>query len=350
MRLFIAAPDIWPGDAVGNHCMSFVRSAQRLGYEARAFAQRSAGDVSPIDELLSADKPGGIAAEDTLLVSYSIHDPLLDQLLALPGRKLCYFHGVTSPELLREFEPVTADLCERSFEQFAQLKKFDVLIANSHVTAQTLTPYMSIDDVRVLPPVSADMAVFSHVPRKHEKSPDAPFEILVVGRVVPHKRIEDAIEVLAQVRERGVNARLSIVGSAPNRTYLAFLVEHARALGVDAHVEFRGMLDDASLFRAFDSADALLSVSQHEGFCVPVLEAMHLGLPALVRAGTAASEVGTGAAPEFATLDAASDALCDLHANPSRVASLAEVGRRRAAELLAQTCDEVFGAILMASR
>lgn len=350
MRLFIAAPDIWPGDAVGNHCMSFVRSAQRLGWEARAFAQRFAGDVSPIDELLSADKPGGITAGDTLLVSYSIHDPLLEQLLALPGRKLCYFHGVTSPELLREFEPITADLCERSFEQFPLLKKFDVLIANSHVTAQTLKPYLPIDDVRVLPPVSADMAVFSHVPQRAGKAPGAPFEILVVGRVVPHKRVEDAIEVLAQVRRRGVDARLSIVGSAPNGAYSAFLVERARALEVDAHVEFRGMLDDATLFRAFDSADALLSVSQHEGFCVPVLEAMHLGVPTLVRAGTAASEVGADAAVEFATLDAACDAICDLQANPSRAAVVVEAARRRAAELLEQTRDEVFGAILMASR
>jgi len=330
--------------------MSFVRGARRLGHEARAFAQRFAGDVSPIDHLLSTDKPGAITADDTLLVSYSIHDPLLEQLLALPGRKLCYFHGVTSPQLLREFEPITADLCERSFEQFFLLKKFDLLIANSHVTAQTLKPYMPIDDVRVLPPVSADMAVFSHLPHRHEKSPDAPFEILVVGRVVPHKCIEDAIEVLAQVRKRGVNARLSIVGSAPNGTYSVFLVERARALGIDSRVEFRGMLDDASLFRAFDSADALLSVSQHEGFCVPVLEAMHLGVPALVRAGTAASEVGAGAALDFATLDAASDALCDLQANPLRVASLAEAGRRRAADLLAHTRDEVFGAILMAPR
>jgi glycosyltransferase involved in cell wall biosynthesis len=349
MRLFIAAPDIWPGDAVGNHCMSFVRSAQRLGWDARAFAQRFAGDVTPIEELLGA-QAAGITAEDTLLVSYSIYDPLLEQLLALPGWKICYFHGVTSPELLREFEPVTADLCARSFEQFALLRQFDVLIANSHVTAQTLKPYMPTDDVRVLPPVSADMPVFLHSPTRQDKAPGAPFEILVVGRVVPHKRVEDAIDVLAQVRARGVDARLSIVDSAPNGTYSAFLVERARACGVDAQVEFKGMLDDASLFHCFDNADALLSVSQHEGFCVPVLEAMHLGVPALVRADTAASEVGAGAAVEFVTLEAAWDSICDLHANPSRTATVVQAGWRRAAEVLEQTNDEVFGAILMASR
>lgn len=346
MRLFIAAPDIFPGDAVGNHCFGVARVARRLGYDVSLHARHFASGVEPMETLFD-----GISADDTLWVSYSIHDPLLDRLLALPGKKLCYFHGVTSPELLREFEPVTADLCAKSIEQFPRLAQFGLLLANSRFTAGSLAPHVEPDDVRILPPVAADMPVFRHVslPRV-ERTAGAPFVLLVVGRVVPHKRIEDAIEIVADVRKRGVDARLQVVGTAPNGHYAGFLVERAQALGVAPFVEFAGMVDDGSLFDRFDRADALLSVSRHEGFCVPVLEAMHLGLPSFVRDGTAASEVGAGAAFVFDSPSAAADAICSVAADPALAARSAASGKRRAAALLEQTRDEVFRAILSLAR
>jgi glycosyltransferase involved in cell wall biosynthesis len=340
-HLKIVAPDIFAGDAVGNHCLSILRTARRLGLEAHAYAQRFSGEVCPIETLF-----GQMRASDTLLVSYSIHDPLLVRLLALPGRKLCYFHGVTTPELLQEFEPVTADLCARSYEQFPLLRQFDLLMANSHVTAQSLAPYMRTDDIRVIPPVAADMPIFQHV--FTHRTEGAGLNLLVVGRVVPHKRIEDAIEILACVRASGVNARLRVVGDAPNGAYSAFLTQHAVALALQEHVNFDGKLDEQSLFRRFEEADALLSVSRHEGFCVPVLEAMHLGLPTFVRSGTAASEVGEGAAVEFDSLEAASAAICQMYEDREFRTCLVLAGKRRAADVLALADDTVFQNIFSA--
>ncbi|MCQ0029453.1 glycosyltransferase [Burkholderia glumae] len=346
MRLFIWAPDIFPGDAVGNHCFGVARVARRLGYEVSLHAQHHAGDLASIDTLCDA-----MTGDDTLWLSYSIHDPLLERLLALPGKKLCYFHGVTSPEMLREFEPVTADLCAKSIEQFPQLAGFDLLLANSRFTASSLPPQIPPERVRILPPVSADMAVFRHTsPRRADRSADAPFVLLVVGRVVPHKRIEDAIDIVAGVRERGVDARLQVIGTAPNGQYAGFLVERATSLGVAPFVEFAGMVDDANLFDRFDRADALLVVSRHEGFCVPVLEAMHLGLPTFVRDGTAASEVGADASVVFQTLPQAVEAIATMAANPVLATCAVAAGRQRAVALLDETRDEVFRAILGAAR
>lgn len=346
MRLFIAAPDIFPGDAVGNHCFGVARVARRLGYDVSLHAQHHAGDVEPMEALFDT-----IDDDDMLWVSYSIHDPLLERVLALPGKKLCYFHGVTSPELLREFEPVTADLCAKSIEQFPLLARFGSLLANSRFTAGSLAPYVASEDVRILPPVAADMAVFRHVsPPRTERTAGAPFGLLVVGRVVPHKRIEDAIDIVASVRERGVDARLQVIGTAPNGQYAGFLVERAQALGVAPFVEFAGMVDDQNLFERFDRADALLSVSRHEGFCVPVLEAMHLGLPSFVRDGTAASEVGAGAAFIFDSSSSAVDAIAAVASEPARATHAAASGKRRAAALLDETGDDVFRAILGSAR
>ncbi|MCO1371837.1 glycosyltransferase [Burkholderia multivorans] len=346
MRLFIAAPDIFPGDAVGNHCFGVGRVARRLGYDVSLHAQHYASDVKPMDVLLDS-----ITEHDALWVSYSIYDPLLDRLLSLPGRKLCYFHGVTSPDLLREFEPVTADLCAKSIEQFPRLARFGSLLANSRFTASSLAPHIAPDTVRILPPVAADMAVFRHIsPARKQRTIGTPFVLVVVGRVVPHKRIEDAIEVVANVRQRGIDARLQVIGTAPNGQYTGLLVERAQALGVSSFVEFAGMVDDAELFDRFDRADALLSVSRHEGFCVPVLEAMHLGLPTFVRDGTAASEVGAGASFIFTSLAEAANAIASVAAEPALAIRAAESGKHRAVALLHQTSDEVFRAILSSAR
>ncbi|KWE61110.1 hypothetical protein WL76_03215 [Burkholderia ubonensis] len=343
MRLFISAPDIFPGDAVGNHCFSVARAARRLGMEVRTFARAFDGDVEPIEAMF-----GEIRDDDILFVSYSIFDPMLERLLLLPGHKIGYFHGVTTPELLREFEPVTADLCARSVEQFPLLSHFDVLLANSRWTAQSLAPYLDVDRVQIVPPVSADMPIFHRKQALHASH--AQLNLMTVGRVVPHKRIEDAIDVLARVRRFGCDARLTVVGSAPNRAYSTYLTEHARELGMDSNVDFTGMVDEQHLFAHFDAADVMLSVSLHEGFCVPVLEAMSLGLPAIVRAGTAASEVGGGAAVVFEDLAEASDAICRIHGDPRARAGLIEAGKRRATDVLAMAGDAVFQNIFLTLR
>lgn len=344
MTLFIAAPDIHVGDAVGNHCLGIARAAQRLGVPARACAKHFTGDVEPLDTLFEQIQP-----QDTLLVSYSIYDPMLERLLALENRKLCYFHGVTEPELLREFEPVTADLCARSLEQYPLLRQFDLVMANSRLTAASLAPHLRADEILVIPPVWPDMPLFRHVPAEQAQR-TGPLTLLVVGRVVPHKRVEDAIEILALVREAGVDAKLEIVGGAPNGVYLAFLRERAAQRRVAEHVEITGMIDDENLFARFDRAGALLSVSQHEGFCVPVLEAMHLGVPTFVRSGTAASEVGAEATVSFDTLDQARAAILQLHGDPARRVAMVDAGKRRAEAVLAQADDKALAAVLSVPR
>lgn len=288
MKLLICAPDIFAGDAVGNHCLGIARSSKRLGLNHEIYAQRfDAADqgVQPIDKLFQ-----NVNRDDILLVSYSILDPYLDRLLELKCHKICYFHGVTPPELLQDFEPITADLCRAAILQLPRLSGFDLIITNSRNSAEYLANFTATKSVRIVPPVFADISLFQHTPKLRPPAKNAP-NLLVVGRVVPHKNIELAIELIAHLRKRNVMATLSIVGSMPNYDYSKFLINHARALGVLDFVDFNGMLDNADLFHCYESSDALVIMSRHEGFCIPVLEAMHFGKPVFVRSGTAAQEL-----------------------------------------------------------
>ncbi|MGF6871717.1 glycosyltransferase family 4 protein [Paraburkholderia sp. MM5477-R1] len=289
MTLRVYATDIFSGDAVGNHCLGLARTASRLGLDVELYARFfdvSTAGVKPLEELFTS-----VTENDVVLLSYSIFDPYLDKLLALNCREtICYFHGVTDPMLLRELEPPTAKLCEQALAQLPSLAGFDTIIANSHCTAASLAGALDVQAVKVVPPVFADMPVFKREIDPDIEGPRTP-NLLMVGRVVPHKRIEDGISILALLKEHEFDATLSIVGSSPNYDYLKLLINHARRLAVLERVDFKGMLDDADLFECYETTDALLATSRHEGFCVPVLEAMRFGKPVFVRGGTAAEEI-----------------------------------------------------------
>jgi glycosyltransferase involved in cell wall biosynthesis len=333
MRLLICAPDIFEGDAVGNHCLGLAAMAERAGWESRAYAKdfdAAVSRVRPIETLFAE-----VTSEDLLYVSYSIVAPNLDQLLALPCRKICYYHGVTDPTLLREFEPVTADLCEQAFLQLPKLAGFDLIVANSKHVAHDLEPYVDVAKIVVIPPVFDTLPTLadSVIARA---APDI-FNLLVLGRVVPHKRVEDAIEVFAHVVEGGVNATMTIVGSTPNYDYSKFLLKHARELGVLTRIDFTGMVDDADVLSSYDRASLLLSMSRHEGFCIPALEAMHRGIPAVVRSGHAAAEVVGDAGlviGESETAEQIAARIIALRNDGARWSAVTERARERAAALL----------------
>lgn len=349
MRLFIYAIDVFEGDAVGNHCLGIARNMRTLGWDAKVFARHfdmHSGEVANVATMIDQ-----VTADDLLLVSYSIVDPLLDALLALPCRKVCYFHGVTDPELLREFEPVTADLCEQARAQFPLLACFDLVIANSVYVARYLAPYMDLGAIRVMPPVLPDLPSFAHVANS-VKQPEA-LNMLVLGRVVPHKRIEDAIAVLAEIVKLGVDATLTVVGTAPNYDYTKYLLRRARELGVLTRTDFTGMVDDCDLLDCYERASVMLSTSRHEGFCIPAMEAMSRGMLTVVRAGHAAEEVVGDAGlviAEEETQARTAERIVALHGDLAAWHSLNNRARQRARELLVACTAEVWSEILLGVR
>ncbi|MFM0190652.1 glycosyltransferase [Paraburkholderia nemoris] len=347
MRLMICAPDIFAGDAVGNHCLGLARVAERLGYTVEVYAQRfdDPTRVHPLDQLFER-----IAGDDLLLVSYSIVDPYLDRLRTLPCKKICYFHGVTPPELLREFEPVTADLCAASILQFPDLKSFDSIVANSAFTASSLPPEVNTSSLRVIPPVFGDMPAFQ-APKIQRSASTPTNNILTIGRVVPHKRIEDAIDIVAALRASGIDVSLSVVGSATNLPYVQFLVARAAEHGLSEHFTLAGAVDNDTLIANFRRASALISVSAHEGFCVPILEAMHMGLASFAREGTAGAEVCVPAARLPLDNATAAQSISRFLTESDMLDDLVSAGSKRAAEILQNTSDEgwreVFGAPIL---
>jgi L-malate glycosyltransferase len=116
-----------------------------------------------------------------------------------------------------------------------------------------------------------------------------------VGRLAPHKRPDALIRTVALLRRRGRDVHLTLVGEPVNGDFGRRLAALAEELAPGA-VRFARGLPPAELADAYRHADAFLLLSEHEGFCIPLLEAFHFGVPVVARAAAAVPETAGDAA------------------------------------------------------
>lgn len=350
MRLHIVAPDIRKGDAVGNHCLYLANALPVFGIDtllyAKQFSVSGSNQVHNLESLLH-DTP--VDSDDALLLSYSTFQPQLTTLLEIPCRKMVYFHGITPVDLLIDQDPAAAYWSSKALLQLPMLAACDAIIGNSNWNLSELKKHLppNVDDRKfsVVPPVTPDMPLYY---RRHHQTPvvGAELQLLTVGRIAPHKKLEDVLAMTAEANRRGHPTRLVVVGNATSLDYMSFLGKEVIRLGLGKRVEFKGHISDEELSACLDRAQLLVSASRHEGFCIPVLEAMYTGLPVVIKRGTGASEIADGVCLEFDTPDQGVDAIVHLASDQAALEQMARLGRKRAEELLREADVSRLTAIL----
>ncbi len=172
---------------------------------------------------------------------------------------------------------------------------------------------------------------------------------LAVGRVSPNKALEGTIAALAVARaHRDPAATLLIIGKPATDSYVAALHRYVAELGLADAVTFAGHAGDDTVASAYAAADVLVVTSEHEGFCVPVVEAMRAGLPVVAFDRGAVPEVLGGSGVLVSDKDpyALAAAIADLLADAPRRAGLREAGRRQLAELDLDSAADRFVGLL----
>jgi glycosyltransferase involved in cell wall biosynthesis len=128
--------------------------------------------------------------------------------------------------------------------------------------------------------------------------PEPPFWILFVGRLAPNKGHFDLLHVIAAyVATISPAIKLTIVGASDDNLapYREDVLTWIERLGLKDKVDIRDKVDAATLHRLFREASAFLCMSEHEGFCVPVVEAQLTGLPVVSVGSTALKDtIGPG--------------------------------------------------------
>ncbi|MEQ8840646.1 MAG: glycosyltransferase, partial [Acidimicrobiales bacterium] len=157
--------------------------------------------------------------------------------------------------------------------------------------------------------------------------------LLFVGRLSPNKCQQDLVGVLAGVVGLGVDARLVLVGGVSSSGFVDAVVGLAAGLGLSDRVVVAGSVSEGELVGLYEGADVFVSVSEHEGFCVPVVEALGFGLPVVAFGAAAVPETLGGAGLLVGDKSVVAEAVVRVLSDPVVREGLVVRGRVRAAEL-----------------
>lgn len=230
--------------------------------------------------------------DDVALVHYSISSPAFDFIAERSDRLAVQYHNITPADLLWRFNPALALICKEGRERLSRMKERVVgASAISRFNAMELDA-LGFRDVAVTGLLRRHAPHGSNVPRQLNRRP----RLLFVGRGVPNKAQHDLILAVAALRQAGVLSELRLVGSwGGNRAYLEHCRRLIARLQLQENVLLLGSISDAALDAEYSAADIFLCLSDHEGFCAPLMEAMERDVPIVAfGAGAVAETVGGG--------------------------------------------------------
>lgn len=282
-------PNLAYGDAISNHALTIREYLRNSGYKSDIF-------VRYIDERLNQEakvfQPNSINNQAGLLYHHSIGSELTAYAIKHPGAKCIIYHNITPAEFFQPYRPEFAKILEQGRTDLKQLAPhFLVSVGDSAYNAAELTA-SGFQQPGVLP-IAVD-------PKKWDITPDASLmeqlqdgksNLIFVGRIVPNKRQEHLIEAFAHYLTIDRNARLIIVGSTEiNELYSCHITNTIQKLELKDRVLVTGQINDAQLLAFYRTAHLFWSMSEHEGFCVPLIEAMWFDIPILAYKSSAVPE------------------------------------------------------------
>ncbi len=268
------------GDAIGNEALAIQRQLRSAGHESDIFAEMVHPRVAHLARPLWEYRE--VSAPDTVCVfHFSIGSAAGRLIHHAPDRLVVVYHNITPAHFFLGFHPHLAGLCHHGRRELAAFApRAELGLGDSEFNRRELEE-AGFARTGVLP-IVLDLSLYERPPspvvrRLHD---DGRTNVLFVGRIIPNKRVDDVIRSFAVFQKwLRPRSRLLLVGDHRGfERYLDRLQELVRELRVD-EVVFTGHVDDDELYAYYRVADAFLCLSEHEGFCVPLQEAMHFGLP-----------------------------------------------------------------------
>src|SRR5215470_14257738 len=293
------------GDAIGHEVLGIQRVLRNAGYESEIFVEVADAGLAPLTYDYRALRD--FSHRDNLLIHhFSVGSDASKLAYSLPDRMMLVYHNVTPAEYFVTFYPALAKFCylgRRELRAYAQ--RCILALGDSEYNRRELEAEGFLRTA-VLPVVPD----FSHLDVVPSPAVTTTFDddwtnILFVGRMVPNKKMEDLIRFF-HVYQTLFNrrSRLLLVGSTSGLDrYVDALVQLIHDLGQQQHVILTGHVSNAELTAYYDAADLFLCASEHEGFCVPLVEAFYKQVPVLAYAAAAVPSTMDGAGVLYESRD-----------------------------------------------
>ncbi|MHB1710961.1 MAG: glycosyltransferase family 4 protein [Acidimicrobiales bacterium] len=294
-RIDQVIPSLASRDAIGGHVMQLRDLLRRRGFESDIFYGNATADR--LDEGYSVARLGDPPSTGrVLLYQLSIGSGVADVFRDRKERKFVNYHNITPANLLEAWIPSVGEEVRRGRAQLRELAPVtEFAIADSSFNERELQAagYRSTTTV----PLLVDLDGFAGSPdptladRLGAERADGGASLLFVGKVSPHKGQHDLVKALAAYRRLyDPNARLRLVGGAISDDYRTAVERFADELGIGDAVEVAGSVSHEELIAYYACSDVFVCLSNHEGFCVPLLEAMYHHVPIVAHTTTAVPE------------------------------------------------------------
>jgi L-malate glycosyltransferase len=302
-RIDQVVPSFGSRDAIGTHVLHLRDLLKDLGFESDVWCKGAFPETRAIarftDDLSSRFRP-----DTWWLYHLSSGSPVAELIAERPEPKIVDYHNITPGSLFGSWVPWATREAEEGLSQLKTLAAASCFaIADSDFNATDLHQAgVPLDRTLVVAPLFDPDALRRRVDhrleavRRAERSAGGA-DWLFVGRVTPSKAQDDLIKALAIYREvYDPDARLHLVGTPMGDDYPRALERYAKRLGLGDAVRLTGSVSDEALAAYYATSDVFVCASEHEGFCVPIVESMAFGLPVVAfDAGAVPGTAGLGA-------------------------------------------------------
>ncbi len=293
-------PSFSTRDAIGAHALQVQQLLRDEGHTSELLVEHAPGAglqarVQPLDSW-APDGP------TVLVYQASVGSGVASWLEQRPEPLVVNHHNVTPPEFFARWEPAVAPGLRAGRYQLADLApRCDLAIPVSAFNARELRG-LGYDHVETAP-LLLDLADLGRAPdpataaRLARNRPAGSSHWLFVGRIAPNKAQHNLVKALALYRRTyDAHATLTLVGASAADRYLRAVKDYVHELDLDDAVELTGSVPRAVLTAHYLAASVFVCASEHEGFCVPLLEAMATDTPIVAFAAGAVPETVADAA------------------------------------------------------
>jgi L-malate glycosyltransferase len=304
MRVHQMTATLAYGDAVSNDILEIDHRLKQWGLDADIYAEIIEPRLAHVGQLDQAYVRYLAESRDVLIYHYSIFSANLKLYAQTQNRKIVVYHNITPPEFFHGFDNYLEGLCRIGRLALPQLRDCDLALAVSEFNRQELVAAGIPEHRTAVLPIFLGLDKFAHTGRNRalyrRMRQNGRVNLLCVGRLAPNKGCDDLIKLFYTYRSY-VNpaAHLWLVGNRAFVKYVRYLEALVVRLGLEDAVSFTDRVSLSDLRTYYEAADILLSGSRHEGFGVPLLEAMYFGLPIVAYAAGAVPETLGGAGVLF---------------------------------------------------
>lgn len=292
MKIIQLMPSIVVGDAVSNDARAIRDLLIKKGYITNIYAKLIDGRL-PAFTALPIKKLPAIQKEDIVIYHLSIGTAMSDLFAEWDCRKFLIYHNITPPEFFKGYSYSGQTLCAKGYEQAEKLVSLvDYCMSDSKYNQQELQR-MGYQGAMGVCPVLIPFSDYEKQPdgATMKKYQDGKINVMFCGRVAPNKKQEDVIDAFAAFHKREPESRLLLVGSTDGmEMYAEELKDKIESLGLQKSVVMTGSVPFSKILAFYRVADIFLCRSAHEGFCVPLVEAMWFDVPVIAYDSSAVAE------------------------------------------------------------